>query len=104
MRFLASILIIYMLYMLSTPCVDAALSYNNLFSSNTSQHDQTDGHKTHDACSPFCVCSCCSIAVVLTNYHFDSKPFLAYQESDFPIDLSFISLFIQSIWQPPQLV
>jgi len=98
MKFVAILFSIFIFYMVSVPCVD------ELFHEvKSSSQENPCNHGDHDACTPFCVCSCCGIVVVVSNITFDSQP-------DFIIETEFLSSnkditshFLQSFWQPPKL-
>jgi len=86
------------------PCEDAQLS--NLSStksviSKSDQHDQNDPLK--DGCSPFCICSCCSMMAILKDQVGALPiPFKACTANSAAY-LGNITYAIFSIWQPPKL-
>ncbi len=103
-KLFAAILSIYILLMVCKPYVDGAIishSQKELAAAENHSHDSTD-----DACSPFCICSCCSVQIVLFTqpiiYHLQSAS--AFIQIRTPTYNSiFISDFFENIWQPPQI-
>lgn len=104
----ASILLSFILMVLSClPCADAA---NDTARSQTTtenhKHEPNDHH--NDLCSPFCICNCCGVQILsftpvlsfvieLIPAVFSPKPEIGYKSH-------LASMFSGSIWQPPQIV
>jgi hypothetical protein len=103
MKYLAILLSLYTLYLVSTPCVDEALHCNNVVAGQTEQQHPGGSEGHADACSPFCICSCCSVPVTLVPGTFISQPFFSFQRSILPESPLFISFFSVAFWQPPKL-
>jgi hypothetical protein len=103
MKVLSMLLSMYVLYMVSLPCVDEAIDFNKTFIEvSTAHHHHHDSNQT-DACSPFCVCSCCSVTVDLTTFVFETNPARTLQSQLIPYYKESFSTYFQPIWQPPQL-
>jgi len=88
------------------PCADGAVHPEN--SSNIAQNsnDSQKSNQHSDACSPFCVCSCCQgigffkLAEFIPSENFVS----AIVEKQLPQYTSTLfSSFQNSIWQPPKI-
>jgi hypothetical protein len=103
MKFFAIILSFTIFYLVSIPCVDEIIHSNKSAIEHTSPQENPCNHSDHDACSPFCVCSCCGVVVVMSFIYFDSIPYLILQAIINPIQKSLYSSFYQSFWQPPKL-
>ena len=111
MKIATHILTIYMIALSLIPCGDGGGGFveiaNHLFGlehQHVSDHEQHSNGCGDDTCTPFCVCSCCSITTSIpANASFTGGYFtLIYQklpsfESNF-----YPSGFLTSIWQPPR--
>lgn len=103
MKVIALLISIYILYLVSLPCMDGAACVDNQHSEQTTHHDQGDEHNHADGCSPFCICACCSVTVIITTFHFESDHSYIPVEVNIPQKQGFSSTDFQFIWQPPQL-
>ena len=103
MKFLSILLSMYVLYMVSLPCVDEAIDFNKTFVEISTAHHHHDDPNQTDTCSPFCVCSCCSVTVELTSFVFESNPVREIQSQLIPYYKESFSTYFHPIWQPPQL-
>ncbi|MDR2384793.1 MAG: hypothetical protein LBD80_03895 [Tannerella sp.] len=104
MKFLATILCIYISVISAMPCC-----FDNI---ETDSHEyeteqQTAGNDSHadcsdDACSPFCICNACGgFAVALPLYEYlPEQRFSTCYHHFFPPVYSF--LLPERIWQPPR--
>ena len=102
MKYIAFILSIYICYLVSAPCVDEPFRAGNQW--RPVAHQCPDSQSDHaDACSPFCICSCCSIPVTVAPGMFISQPYYSFQRSIFPELTVFHSFFNVAFWQPPKL-
>jgi hypothetical protein len=71
---------------------------------HVSSHDKHSNNCGDDTCTPFCVCSCCSVSInipnntIFPNKHIPliSSKLHTYNSSFYP------SGFLTSIWQPPK--
>jgi hypothetical protein len=103
MKMLAYILCIYIVYLVSLPCVDednySCSSYLEQSSHQANDHD----HQHHNTCSPFCVCVCCNVTVVMAKYWVQKKPFRLAQPAFIPFYEKIISVYHSNIWQPPKV-
>lgn len=103
MKFFAFIIAFYILALSLAPCSDVRNVCNDDVSKT--EFSQNHGHNQNqdDNCSPFCVCTCCSVSTIATDF----KPFTF---SEFSItqevaihNFTFISNFFRKIWQPHKL-
>jgi len=93
-----------MLYMSCIPCGDMQDCTGKEKTSITAANGQQHERHQSEACTPFCVCSCCSASVL----HFPiAKMQLANTRTNslkFPLfNVAFDTEVHSSIWQPPQL-
>ena len=111
MKLTIHIFTIYMLALSLVPCGDGGGGIveivNHFFGvehQHISDHDQHSNGCGDDTCSPFCVCSCCSISIdVPTNIAFTDKHILIVsQKSPFYTSNFYPSGYDASIWQPPR--
>lgn len=104
MKPISFVLIFYILFLLVQPCQDVfAAPRNAIASADIKQTDQEE--KESDECSPFCICSCCSLSV---GYHSltsvaEPKPtaFLRRINSTEYCE-PYLNNFSNAIWQPPK--
>ena len=86
------------------PCADKeGAGLETLIEKSSSEHNQDN-----DACSPFCICNCCSSQVFAFDTTVCSLDFVIIKktvENKIPEYKSILaSNFYGSIWQPPQIV
>lgn len=103
MKFVAIILSIFIVYLVSVPCVDEIDHASKSVIEHSTPQGSPCNHNDHDACTPFCVCSCCGVVVVISLVHFDSLPYMMLQAVINSIQKELFSNFFQSFWQPPKL-
>ena len=110
MKILIQILAFYMLVIFSLPCSDGGFGIVDIVQHLTDigcnediTHQHSGDCENHE-CPPFCVCSCCSMAIDIPT----KSPFLFKYFSTTPVKLP-VSLcnfnpisFHHSIWQPPR--
>ncbi|MCK9203811.1 MAG: hypothetical protein M0P58_05155 [Bacteroidales bacterium] len=101
-RILAILLALYILVLTFIPCVDETLhccEITHLALTTTTNDTHSD---QHDTCSPFCTCSCCSLAMEITlpmvMIFVNSDPLRLEVWDIIPLHSSLIS----SIWEPPK--
>ena len=102
MKIFVHIVCIYVLYLVSLPCVDGV---SDVCTRKTEQSPKpADGHENqhHHTCSPFCVCSCCNVTVVITKYLVQKKPSRLTQPAFIPFYEKITSVYYSNIWQPPK--
>jgi hypothetical protein len=85
------------------PCVDEIVHVEKSTLEQSTSQGKPCNHEDHDACTPFCVCSCCGIVVVLSNIIFDSQPNYITETEFLSSYKASTSSFTQSFWQPPKL-
>jgi hypothetical protein len=102
-KLLTFIFAFYFLALPLLPCgdeIECNLSVQQMVvqSQNHSEHE----HQT-DLCSPFCICSCCSIAINL--HHAKSLSIIPFgiTQKFSERHFSFVSEFMRSVWQPPKI-
>lgn len=88
-----------------SPCADAAVLHKTSDNTTLNTSLSTETHKDQgiDACSPFCVCTCCNTPTVMkqVNLHTNISLEITKQYADLNIR-KVISAPI-SVWQPPRL-
>ncbi len=104
MKIIAIIFSVFILYLVSVPCVDEIIHIEKSTLENSTPQGSPCNHKDHDACTPFCVCACCGVVVVLANAHFNTQPVYVFETEFLSIYKEITSSFSQSFWQPPKLV
>jgi hypothetical protein len=104
-KWTSTILSIVFLLLSCLPCADKEGygSSQNVVVESSSEHNQDI-----DACSPFCICNCCSSQVFAFDTTVCGLDFVIIKkivENKIPVYKTiFISNFYGSIWQPPQIV
>jgi hypothetical protein len=101
-RYIAALLATYLFALVLMPCNGDCGSMQT--NAKTGIHaDQGHQEESEDACSPFCLCTCCTTIVTeLINQEFHFTPrqpvlFFAHEI------IRFQSKDCSSIWQPPKL-
>jgi hypothetical protein len=103
-KWTSTILSIVFLLLSCLPCADKDETFSSL---KVSEYSSSKQHHDNDTCSPFCVCNCCGTQSVAYNaiYNFDFVLYKKIVDKQLPEYKSvFISNFLGSIWQPPQIV
>ncbi|MBA8986866.1 DUF6660 family protein [Sphingobacterium cellulitidis] len=107
MKFISSILMIYVLVLTLIPCSDHigeihTHDHNKVSHQN---HEKEDTNGTEDSCTPFCTCSCCGISLTAASFHIfqlenpaESFNHTELQEKEYPL----VTKYQENIWQPPQ--
>lgn len=105
MKWISTILSIMFLLLSFLPCADMEA---NDFSQTLVEKSSSEHNQDYDACSPFCICNCCSshvFAFDTTICSLDLDIIKKTIENKIPEYKSiFASNFFGSIWQPPQIV
>jgi ferredoxin len=102
MKFLATILALIILSLSALPCDDN--SFNDQQTETVSQVLNLDNHSHSDLCSPFCMCSCCSVSITEPIKHVE---YLVYAEKPSKVvpafyTSSFSNNYYSKIYLPPQ--
>ncbi|MBX3244506.1 MAG: hypothetical protein KF685_08635 [Acidobacteria bacterium] len=107
--FASSFMILYLLFLLIQPCQDVFASGPETASNSaevTSFHSPLpDEEENTDACSPFCICSCCSISMAyypLTGVEPPSQIMPMIKKPENGHNDPFLGSYQNSIWQPPK--
>ncbi len=104
MKIVAFILSILILVMSVKPCSDGSIvTSSESIEYSGCHHDSSDRHgDDEDGCSPFCVCQCCGITLIMPEF----RP--SYEVlDDFHFGYSFLYSFDYSfdyttgVWHPP---
>lgn len=96
---------LYLLLLACLPCRDmddCGNAFNATLFNNNTEHNH---HDTHDACSPFCNCSCCGQQIICIDFNIIStwiNP-IAIILSDYNYNSIYFFNFSGKIWQPPRL-
>ena len=105
MKSLTVILAVVLTALFVLPCTDSNNDCVTRPDSQTAQMDHSHDQDSDDACSPFCLCSCCGIS--MNSFQFTNGEF--YTLIPVPIakktvirDVLFTSNYLGSIWQPPK--
>ncbi|NJK98905.1 MAG: hypothetical protein HC905_31910 [Bacteroidales bacterium] len=101
MRLIGFIFSVYILYLVSLPCVDGDLHSCKVSHEQSTENNTPSEHT--DTCSPFCVCSCCNVQVVLNAFIFETSPSLVYQIVHSGNFEGNEFLFAAFVWQPPKV-
>ncbi|MCX6303454.1 MAG: hypothetical protein NT040_00660 [Bacteroidetes bacterium] len=103
MKYIAFILSVYIFCLASAPCVDEGMSIHKQDPGQT-EHQPSGTTSDHaDACSPFCICSCCSVPVTIAPVTVISQPFSSFKRPVHPGSTAFLSFFDMTFWQPPKI-
>ncbi|MDR3704631.1 MAG: hypothetical protein P4L28_01835 [Paludibacteraceae bacterium] len=100
MKFLASILCLYVFVLVVLPCHDHA---QNGASNQTELSAQTTQACDADQCSPFCTCNCCSTPVIASVVGIYLPAVTFFGKTIFASYNEHISSPYTSIWEPPKL-
>lgn len=108
MRVFAFIMSLYMLCIACLPCNDM---HDDALTTTSGQqqlapndHHDHDHEHSLDFCSPFCVCSCCSVHLIPLSASKISFLQLAFFSQEHALqNVSLSSLTLSPIWQPPQI-
>ena len=104
-QILTPFLSVYLLILMVFPCSDAHASHSTPPKAHFEQHTQEHDHNATDACTPFCACGSCVIAIVIYPPQEIAFFFLTDATLEEPVLYqSLESLYKGSIWQPPQLL
>ncbi|WP_124020643.1 DUF6660 family protein [Flavobacterium aquariorum] len=105
MKWTSTILSIVFLLLSCLPCADKG---GNSLSQTLVEKSSSEHNQDYDACSPFCICNCCSSQIFAFDTTICSLDLVIIKktiENKIPEYKSiFASNFFGSIWQPPQIV
>jgi hypothetical protein len=103
MKFIATILAIYILALVAVPCVDQP--EDRIVQKMQITQNPADNHQNDcDQCSPFCTCDCCVSPIIWQNLIVSLDSFSILLGCFSPeYSSAFVSCYSGSIWQPPQL-
>ncbi len=103
MKILALLLSAYVVFLVSLPCRDGENCAYDVHTGPVHNHNNPDSQDLPDGCSPFCVCSCCSVTVIMTDFHFESPRTFIPVEVNIPLKQDLYSHYYRQIWQPPKI-
>jgi hypothetical protein len=103
MRSLWIVFSMYIFCLSAIPCGDKE-NCNEFSETHATRSNDQDSH-SDEACSPFCLCSCCGCAGFQIAYSPEfEKPLISPKENEvLPYASNFTSIYIASIWQPPKI-
>jgi hypothetical protein len=106
MRFGAFIAVVYIVFLLTQPCADVFAMHAERETRPVMQAVTLDEcEESGEACSPFCVCSCCSVPASYQHFSVSkgSQRIAAVSSaSNFDYTNPFTASFHASVWQPPK--
>jgi len=102
MKIVALIFALYVAALHVLPCVDE-VPHMAVCTADFTQGTHHHGGDEADACSPFCVCSCCNVIMMMSSFIFADRP--QWNATTTLVDhyRSYISSFVTSFWQPPKI-
>lgn len=100
---MALILSFLTIYLVSLPCADEIVHVEKSKLEQSNPQGKPCNHSEQDGCSPFCVCACCGVVVVMSFVNFDCQPNAIVKTEFLSFYKDFASSFFQSFWQPPKL-
>lgn len=103
MKYLSSILSLYILILIAVPCIDAPIDEDTQHIELTSSNSHSHQHHT-DQCSPLCTCQCCASPLVYTENLIQLSNFTFAQEVQSSYKSIFSTSCISPIWQPPKSI
>ena len=103
MKWLALLVSMYILSLASMPCVDEPNHVCTKHQEHSTQNDTQQNNNLPNTCSPFCVCACCNVSVVVSFYFVNTIPSRLVQNAYIPFYENITSRFNVSIWQPPKI-
>ncbi|MCH4830183.1 MULTISPECIES: DUF6660 family protein [Flavobacterium] len=109
MRLLYIILSIYFLVLSGLPCLDMIEHDISMAKDlQSDQHSKNHSHKEDDdLCSPFCVCNCCGIQVLvyqsIISYDLETFSIIKTENKESLYKSVFYTNFYNNIWQPPKI-
>ena len=105
MRFFAFIMSFYLLCVSFLPCGDRkeCNSIGGAQSISASTNHQ-EHHHSAEACTPFCVCSCCASSACVQSNSKAHIMTIFPSEKHRDLNFFFLSRDFSSIWQPPRIV
>lgn len=104
LRFIAVILSLFILSLLTVPCSDD-ISYTDVTIENLA-HNHESSSNTHDNCSPFCACNCCKTYTVYALEKIklpEEFPVAHVEKLYFTLSQGDTQYAVLDVWQPPQL-
>jgi hypothetical protein len=102
LKLITGILFIYLIVLITTPCVDIHPESN--FQHIELSQSTTGGEHHHaDLCSPFCTCNCCVSPIIHQDIIMQLNHFLRTQDYNAGYTISFISPPFIAFWQPPKI-
>lgn len=99
------ILTVYLLALAIYPCSDANTCTDERKDGKAkielTQHDHSEDEG--DACTPFCICSCCAATIRLTTADVTLAEYTHHTLHIIPYTERYLLSNVHAIWQPPRL-
>ena len=92
----------YLLMLMLAPCVDKIQVCQDVQHVFPARPDSGTHPDCNDSCSPFCACTCCSLAMEITSYGPVPEGSCLAGILVFSFSPRHISLFSANIWEPPK--
>lgn len=106
MRPAVFIAIVYIVFLLTQPCADVFAMHAERETRPVMQAVTLDEcEESGETCSPFCVCSCCSVPASYQHFSVskETQTMMAVSPtSNFDYTNPFTASFNASVWQPPK--
>jgi hypothetical protein len=103
-KLVALFLSLYIVFLTVQPCVDHDLKPPGLqcqqIHATTPASESSADH--HDACSPFCTCSCCSLSMAVSGPMALPPAIIVPQVLSFCFITGTESIYVQPVWDPPR--
>ena len=113
MKVFSSILVLYMMVLVITPCADTfekqTVRFQEFSTEITHQHsyESHDPKETKDLCTPFCICICCGrvsgIVLQWNVYNLVKAETFELSKPEIYYLAIFIPRYFGEIWQPPKI-
>ncbi len=101
------IAVVYILFLLTQPCADVFAMHGEQRETRPVMQAVAldECEESGETCSPFCVCSCCSVPASYQHFsvsRVEPKAIIVNSRSNFFYTEPFAGSFHTSVWQPPK--
>ena len=110
MKFLTTILCVFILFMTITAAMPVRVSVNEVSCNKsccaTQKDHQTEQSGTNSCCKSLCnpFMSCCGFCALMTNLNIGYAAILLSQDKFFDLEVKLFVIYISAAWHPPQMV